>query len=134
MSSIEGYHQNTGHEWHLFQCINFTYLPRNMRRRFLNKWLKELDKPGQIKFRWKKEILPKYPYLKPAIRRYLFKPTYYIKNLQEIPLSEVEKVVISTFPRDFSKKITTILSSPFRHGLSLKSLFKRNKKKAKGKR
>ena len=35
MASIEGIHQNTGHQWRVFQCINFTYIPRAMRKRFL---------------------------------------------------------------------------------------------------
>lgn len=121
MASIEGLHPNTGHQWRILQCINFTYLPRAVRKRFLKIWMDELDKPGNIKFTWKK-VIAKYPYLKLGIRRYFFKPTYYIKNLEEIPLDEVEKVVISTFSKDFSKKIKTSLLSKFR-----KALFNRNK-------
>lgn len=131
MASIEGNHENTGHQWRLFQCINFTYIPKAMRKRFLNLWMKELDKPGNIKFTWKK-VLAKYPYLKPAVRRYFFKPSYYIKNLEEIPLDEVEKVVISTFSKDFSKKIKVALLSKFKK--AMKERFKQKQKRKPKKR
>lgn len=130
MASIEGIHQNTGHQWRLFQCINFTYIPRALRKRFLNAWMKELDKGIQPKFTWRK-IVAKYPYLKPAIRRYFFKPNYYIRNLEEIPLDEVEKVVISTFSKDFSKKIKTALLSKFKKVLKRRLAFNKKKKKRK---
>jgi hypothetical protein len=133
MASIEGLHPNTGHQWRLFQCINFTYIPRAHRKRFLKIWMKELDKKGNIKFTWKK-VVAKYPYLKPAIRRYFFKPNYYIRNLEEIPLDRVEKVVISTFSRDFSKKITTALLSKFKKALKTRQMGRKKKKKPKRKK
>jgi len=106
MYSIEGLHPNTGHEWRIFQAINFTYIPRAMRKRFLKKWLKEMEKPGSIKFTWQK-VLTKYPELKNGIRRYFFTPTYYITNLQKIPDDRIEKEVIKSLIKDFSKKVTT---------------------------
>lgn len=112
MAAITGMH-DSGHQWRLIQCINFTYIPRAMRKRFLKAWMKELDKPGKKKFTWLK-VLAKYPYLKPAVRRYLLKPVYYIKDLEEIPLDDVERVVVSTFSKDFSKKIKTALVNKFR--------------------
>jgi hypothetical protein len=90
--------------------------------------MKELDKGGKKKFTWRK-IVAKYPYLKPAIRRYFYSPPYYIKNLQTIPLDEAEKIVVSTMPRDFSKKIKTAILSKFR-----KALFNRKKRKKKRKK
>jgi hypothetical protein len=128
MSWIAGTHESSGREWRFFQAINFTYIPRAMRKRFLNDWMKELDRGGKKKFVWRK-IVAKYPYLKPAIRRYFYSPSYYIKNLQTIPLDEVEKVVVSTMAKDFSKKIKTGLMSKFRK--AKEALFNRKKKKKK---
>jgi hypothetical protein len=124
MSAITGIHRS-GHQWRLIQGINFTYIPRALRKRFLRQWMKELDRKGKKNFTWQK-VLAKYPYLKPAIRRYMLKPVYYIKNLEEIPLDNVEKVVVSTFSKDFSKKIRTSLMSKFK-----RVLFNRNKAKKK---
>jgi hypothetical protein len=133
MSAITGIHQNSGHQWRLITGINFTYIPRAHRKRFLKIWMKELDKKGNIKFTWKK-VVAKYPYLKPAIRRYFFKPNYYIRNLEEIPLDRVEKVVISTFSRDFSKKITTALLGKFKKALKARQMGRKKKKKPKRKK
>lgn len=124
MASIEGNHDNTGHQWRLFQCINFTYIPKAFRKRFLNIWMKEIEKPGNIKFTWLK-VLAKYPYLKPAIRRYFFKPSYYIRNLEEIPFDKVEKEVISTYSRDFSKKIKVALLGKFKRAMKARQKKKR---------
>jgi hypothetical protein len=106
MHSIEGIHPNTGHQWRIFQAINFTYIPRAMRKRFLKVWLKEMEKPGNIKFHWQR-VLTRYPYLKIGIRRYFFTPAYYITNLQKIPDDRIEKEVIKSLIKDFSKKVTT---------------------------
>jgi hypothetical protein len=133
MASIEGIHQNSGHQWRIFQGLNFTYIPRAQRKRFLKVWMKELDKPGNIKFTWRK-VLAKYPYLKPAIRRYFFKPNYYIRNLEEIPFDNIEKVVISTFSRDFSKKITTALLGKFKKALKARQMGKKKQKKRRKKK
>jgi len=128
MASIEGIHQNSGHQWRIFQCINFTYIPRAQRKRFLKIWMKELDRSGNIKFTWRK-VISKYPYLKPAIRRYFFKPNYYIRNLEEIPFDNIEKVVVSTFSKDFSKKITTALLSKFKKAITFRKKKKTKRKK-----
>lgn len=129
---IEGINKKTGHQWRLIQAINFSYIPRAHRKRFLNMWMKELDKPGSIKLTWRK-VLAKYPYLKPAIRRYFFKPTYYIKNLEAIPLDRVEHEVISTWHKDFSKKIKMAILSKFRQGLFFKRKQKNEAEKKKKK-
>lgn len=127
MSSVEGNHENTGHQWRVLTCINFTYIPRAVRKRFLKAWLKELERPGPKKFTWRK-ISAKYPYIKTGIRRYFFRPNYYINNLEEIPLNRVEKVVVSTFSKDFSKKIKTAILSKFKKVLKNRSFFKKKKK------
>ena len=128
MYSIEGIHKNSGHQWRVLQAINFTYIPRGMRKRFLKQWMKEIEKPGQVKFTWKR-VQSRWPFLEKAVRRYFFKPSYYIRNLEEIPFDEVEKVVISTWSKDFSKKITTSLLSKFKKALTFRK--KANKKKKK---
>lgn len=128
MSSIEGIHQNSGHQWRVLQCINFTYIPRALRKRFLRSWMKELDKPGDIRFTWKK-VQARWPYLQRAVRRYFFKPSYYIMNLKEIPFDEAEQAIISTWSRDFSKKITTALISKFKKSLKSRNIFGKKKKK-----
>jgi hypothetical protein len=131
MYSIEGLHKNTGHQWRILQAINFTYIPRGVRKRFLKAWMAELDKPGDIKFTWKK-VKSRWPYLEKAVRRYFFKPSYYIQNLEEIPFDEVEKAVISTWSKDFSKKITTSLLSKFKKALTFrKKSNPKNKKRKK---
>ena len=90
--------------------------------------MKEIEKPGQVKFTWKR-VQSRWPFLEKAVRRYFFKPSYYIRNLEEIPFDEVEKVVISTWSKDFSKKITTSLLSKFKKALTFRK--KANKKKKK---
>lgn len=128
MYSIEGINTNTGHQWRIFQCINFTYIPRAQRKRFLKQWMKELEKPGNIKFTYQK-MVAKWPYLKGATRRYFFKPNYYIRNLEEIPFDQVEKAVISTWSKDFSKKITTSLLSKWKKALTKRKKPKKRKRK-----
>jgi hypothetical protein len=110
MYSIEGTHPNTGHQWRILQAINFTYIPRGIRKRFMDIWLKELQRSRNIKFTWQK-VLTRYPFLKIGVRRYFFTPTYYIKSLEEIPLDQVEKAVVSTYGKDFAKKIRTAILS-----------------------
>lgn len=116
MYSIEGIHPRSGHQWRILQAINFTYIPRAERKRFLKQWMKELDRPGDVRFTWNK-VKSRWPFLKRATRRYFFKPSYYIRSLEEIPFDEVEQAVISTWSKDFSKKITTALLSKFKKAL-----------------
>jgi len=130
MHSIEGIHKNSGHQWRILQAINFTYIPRGMRKRFLKQWMKELKKPGDVKFTWKR-VQSRWPFLERAVRRYFFLPNYYIRNLEEIPLDQVEKVVISTWSKDFSKKITTSLLGKFKKALSFRKKTAKKKKKKK---
>ena len=134
MSAISGVNENTGHQWRLIQAINFTYIPRAVRKRFFKVWMKELEKPPKKKkFTWEK-IIARYPYLKPAIRRYQFMPKYYINHAKEIPLDEAEKAVIGTLPRDFSKKAAMALRKKKRAAISkIKGFFSKKKKKKKRK-
>ena len=127
MYAIQGKHPNTGHEWRLFQAINFSYIRRSDRKRFAKDWLKILNKTQDPKFRWEL-VKSKYPYLKNATRRYFYKPNYYISKLEEIPFEDIEKEVISTFSKDFSKKVRSFLRSKVRSIRKRRSIFRRTGK------
>lgn len=58
--------------------------------------------------------MKRYPRLKYSVRRYFFKPNYYIKDLKEIPINEIEKYVVSSWHKDFSKKVKVSLLNKFR--------------------
>ena len=117
MYSLEGIHPNTGHQWHFLQCINFTYVPRIMRRAFAKDWAETLKRTnGNTNFTWN-ICQRRYPYLKGAVRRYFFKPNYYISKLKEVPFEKMEDAVVSTWSKDFSKKIRTSLFKKFKRVL-----------------
>ena len=103
MYALEGTHENTGHQWRFFQGINFTYIPRSLRIQFAKKWLTAWERSGgNMRFTW--EITKRtFPWMKLAVRRYFFKPGYYIKNPKEIPKEDIMKVVGETYTKDFSK-------------------------------
>jgi hypothetical protein len=103
MYALQGTHENTGHQWRFFQGINFTYIPRSMRRTFAKKWLREWDRSnGNLEFTWEK-VKATYPWMKLAIRRYFFKPAYYINKPREIKREDILDVVTQTYTKDFSK-------------------------------
>lgn len=125
MSSIEGINDNTGHQWRIIQGLNMHYVPRAMRKKFLKVWMLELNKSKDIKFTWKK-VIAMYPYIKIGIRRYFFKPAYYIQKLEEIPIDRIEKEVVSSLIKDFSGKVKRKLLSKIR-----KAIGSRNKNRKK---
>lgn len=130
MYAIEGIHPRTGHQWRLIQAINFTYIPRQVRRRFLAAWKKEMERGLNTRFTYQK-LKRRWPYLKIATRRYFLKPTYYIKDLKEIPFDQIDRVVVSTWSKDFSKKVVSTLLSKFKTAMNFrKKLAKKKKKKA----
>ncbi len=117
MYALEGNHPRTGNQWRFFQGINFTYIPRSMRRQFARDWVRTLERTrGNVRFTWEL-VQRRYPYLKNAVRRYFYRPTYYIRDLNEVPLEDIEKVVVSTWSKDFSKKLKASLISKFRKAL-----------------
>ena len=95
------------------QAINFTYVSRTVRKRFVNDWKAYMEKTNNPKFTWEK-VKAKYPQIQHAVRRYLYKPNYRITKLKEIPYDQIDKVVISTWHRDYSKKIKSSLLNKFR--------------------
>lgn len=86
--------------------------------------------PNNLKFTWEL-IQRKYPWLKIAIRRYFFQPNYYMTALEEIPIDRIEKEVISTWNKDFSKKVKTALINKFRNVLGRRRKQRRKTKKQK---
>lgn len=127
MYSLEGNHPNTGHQWRFFQAINFTYIPRSMRKQFAQAWMREFTRTRNPKFTWEK-VKSQYPYIQNAVRRYFIKPTYYITDLEEIPFDQWEKVIVSTWSKDFSKKVKASLINKFRRVMRGRKQFKRTGK------
>lgn len=114
MYALDGIHPNTGHQWRFFQGINMTYVPRSMRRQFARDWIRTLDRTGgNVRFTWE-FVQRRYPFLRNAVRRYFFRPTYFITDLKEVPFEDIEKVVVSTWSKDFSKKVKATLIGKFR--------------------
>jgi len=123
---LEGLHPNTGHQWKLIQGINFTYVPRTIRKRFVSEWMQEMQRTNNPKFTWEK-VKAHYPQIQHAVRRYLYKPNYRITKLKEIPFDEIEKVVISTWHRDFSRKLKSSLLNKFRRIMRNRGLKRKRK-------
>lgn len=118
MYAYSGRHPNTGHEWHFFQGINFTYIPRTHRRHFVQSWMREWEHTnGNFRLTWER-LLSEFPFLKNAVRRYFYNPSYYISNPMEVPMEDIEDVVVSTWSKDFSKKLRTNLVQKFRKAKS----------------
>jgi hypothetical protein len=117
MYALEGIHPNTGHQWRFFQAINFTYIPRSQRMMFAKEWKIIFERTnGNVRLTW--ELVKKrYPFMQNAVRRYFFKPNYYITSLKEIPFDNMEKYIISTWSKDFSKKVKSSLINKFRNVL-----------------
>jgi len=117
MYAFSGTNPTTGHEWRFIQGINMTYLPREMRKAFANDWVKQYERTrGNVKFTWRL-VTQMYPFMKFAVRRYFYSPTYYIKDLREVPFEKFESVVVSTYSKDFSKKVKAALLQKFRSSM-----------------
>jgi hypothetical protein len=101
-----------------------TYIPRSVRRQFAREWISILRSTNNPKFTWEK-VSARYPYLKNAVRRYFYSPSYYISNLKEIDFEDFESVVVSTWSKDFSKKVKTSLISKFRRVMRGRRQFKK---------
>lgn len=114
-------------QWRFFQAINFSYVPRAYRRRFVEDWKRTMMATKNPKFTWQL-VKRKYPFLQNAVRRYFYDPTYYIANLKEIPFDDIEKIVVSTWSKDFSKKVKTSIVKKFRDVLKRRQQYKRTGK------
>jgi len=114
MYRLSGINPSTGHQWRFIQGINMTYIPRAIRKQFAQHWARELERTnGNIEFTWDL-VQNRYPYLEKAVRRYFYKPSYYIKNVKAIPFDEMESVIVSTWSKDFSKKVRVTLAQKYR--------------------
>jgi hypothetical protein len=131
MYAFAGTHPSTGRQWRFIQAINFTYVPRSMRKAFANEWINIFERSnGNVKFTWNK-VKSKYPYLKHAIRRYFYTPGYYISDLNHIPFENMEEVIVSTWSKDFSKKLKVSLFSKFSKALKNRRKITKQAKKSK---
>ncbi len=104
LNVILGRHPNTNHQWRLTQMICTSYIPRKDRIRFVELWMKEMNRHGRVDISWDR-IKREFPYMQHAIRRYLLKPNYYIRNLEHIPFDKVQQEVVKGWMKDFSSTI-----------------------------
>ena len=108
--AYSGHHPNTGYQWRTLMGININYLPRKIRKKFIKDWAKVFSKNKKPQIQWQ-QLVTKYPYLKEFTRRFFYKPNYYIKNAQEIPFDDWNKMVGKSFAKDFSSKIMRKIKS-----------------------
>jgi hypothetical protein len=101
--SIKGIHPNTGHNWNLIQALNFSYVPRKDRIKFIQDWKLIHSKTKNIKLTWQ-AVKSRYPYLELSIRRYLLSPAYYIRQIEAIKEEDIEKEVIKSLPKDYFER------------------------------
>lgn len=104
MYHLSGTHPTSGKQWNLFQAINFSYVPKKIRKRFLDDWIKVYSVTNNPKFTWK-ICKNRYPDIKFAVRRYVTKPPNVIQNLKEVPLDLIHAAVKTKWTKDFSKRI-----------------------------
>ena len=133
MYALDGIHPKTGHQWRFFQGINLTYIPRSMRRLFAQEWIRVFEKTkGNVAFTYEL-VKQRYPFMQHAIRRYFFKPNYYISNLKEVPFENMEEVIVSSWHKDFSKSVKKALlqkfSSAWKERAKVQKQAKKNKRK-----
>jgi len=115
MYSLEGVNPRTGHQWRFLQGINFSYIPRATRRAFAKSWIDAFTKSnGNLKFTYE-TVKRRHPQLLLGIRRYFIRPSYYISNLQEVPFENMEKAIVSTWSKDFSKKVRSAVLQKYRN-------------------
>lgn len=108
--TTEGIHPRTGHQHRYHSGINISYLPRKIRKKFVEDWRKEFSKNKNMKITLT-NLKRKYPYLEEFFRRYNIKPNYYIRNVQEIPPEDWEKEVVKSWHKDFSATIRKKIAS-----------------------
>lgn len=114
INAVKGFNPETGHQHRYIQAINFNYIPVKVRKRFLNDWIKSYNENGNLIFTWKR-IVKRYPYIKFAIRRYFYTPTYYISDIEEVPEEVIRDVVEKNLYKDFSKRVQMALASKLKN-------------------
>ena len=127
---VQGIHPNTGHQHRYIQAINLNYIPRSFRKAFANQWIYYFEQTrGNVRLTWE-DVKRKYPYLRYGVRRYFTKPDYYIVNPVEIDIDNVEEAVLSTYNKDFSKKVAQEVVAKYNN--SMQRAKEHNKKTNKG--
>lgn len=120
---FKGTHPKTKHEWRFIQGINMNYLPRHVRRNFAINWKQTLERNnGNVLLTWN-EVKAKFPGIvkSDAIRRYFYKPAYYIQRPEYIPMDKMEEALISSWHKDFSKKMKMALTRKYRQATKKKN-------------
>jgi hypothetical protein len=127
--AFRGTHPKTGREWRFLQCINLAYLPRSMRKAFITEWAQVLRKMnGNVKLTWN-IVEQRYGWIKFATRRYFYTPSYYISDIEELPLSDLESIVTGTWAKDYSKKLRIALMQKFSSAWKQRNITKKKAKK-----
>ncbi len=78
-------------------------MSRTYRQRFVSDWSETFYTTRNFKLTWNK-ITRQYPDMKVATRRYFYNPRYYIRNLRLIPQGDVQKEVVGTLMKDYSRQ------------------------------
>lgn len=114
INKIEGIHPTTGHEHRYIQAINLSYIPRQDRKKFVDDWILNYSKSKNIKFTWQL-IKKKYPYIQFGIRRYFWKPPYYMSKMEHLDtIDKINKAIVGNWAKDFSKKLKMKLAQFFK--------------------
>jgi hypothetical protein len=102
LNYVRGKNPKTGHLHNYIQAINFSYIPRSMRKLFLTKWKTLMEKyNGNVRLTWER-VKSKYPYMKHALRRYQVGKGYILQAINiksEILNEHVEKAIINDYSR-----------------------------------
>lgn len=109
---FKGYHPKTGRQWRFIQGLNMNYVPRHIRKNFAINWVETLKRNnGNVLLTWD-EVKFKFPGIakSDAIRRYFYSPNYYITKAEHIPIENMEEALMSSWHKDFSKKIKMALT------------------------
>ena len=103
LCAIKGTHPTSGNRHNYLQAINLTYIPRAVRKQFTNIWTVLLKRTnGNVTLTWEM-VTRQYPYLKLAVRRY-YLDRHFIAGQKEIPLEQIDQVVIGSWAKDYSKQ------------------------------
>lgn len=117
LNKISGIHPKSGHEHRYIQALNLSYIPRKDRKKFVKDWIENFSKSKNIKFTWDL-VKRKYPYLQVSIRRYFYKPNYYITKLEDLDtIEKIQKTIVGNLFKDFSKSIRRKLGKVMRKWL-----------------
>lgn len=128
MYAFDGTHPKSGRQWRFIQGINFTYVPRGIRKQFAKTWVKEWNRSkGNTRFTYQK-VKRRYPGIMHATRRYMYSPSARISKAKEISFLDWQAAITSTLRKDFSKKVKASLVRKFKSVMGRRKKRKRSKK------